>query len=62
MLCTQEHYDAIAFFEKTYIGRNDKEPKELWKIGQIFQDGERNKQFQMFFSGYMLGRATYMNQ
>lgn len=61
MLGTQEHYDIIAFFEKSYPGRNDKESKELWRIGQVFQHGDRNNEFKMFLSGYMLGRLNYMN-
>ena len=59
MLGTKEHYDLIAFFEKTFIGRNDKEPKEMWSKGYVFQDGMRNIQFQMFLSGYMLGKAEH---
>ena len=64
MIGTKEHYDVIEFFETKGLphGRNDKEPKELWLKGQIYQDGKRNNEFQMFFAGYMLGRLNYMNQ
>lgn len=60
MLFTKEHYELIAQFEKSagkYF-RLDKEPKELWKRGQIFQNGEANNAFKMYCEGFAYGRAV----
>lgn len=57
MLFTKEHYDLLAQFERTFHGeRLDKEPQELWSIGQIYQSGEINKLFLAYRMGYAFGK------
>ena len=61
MLMAKEHYDVIAQFEKDckkFINRTDKEPKELWARGLVYQDGRTNEMFLMFRSGYSFGKAV----
>lgn len=58
MLKTQEHYDLMAQFETEFRGaRFDKEPKELWCRGVIYQDGGVNALFLAYRRGYALGKA-----
>ena len=59
---SKEHYDILEMFEKSYNHmRLDKESKELWQSGVIYQDGEVNKLYQSFILGYSLGRLVYNN-
>lgn len=55
MLFTKEHYDLMAQFDRQFPGRLDKEPKELWAKGNIYQDGNRNELFLAFRRGYAYG-------
>lgn len=57
-LFAQEHYDLIAMFEREFSGRFDKEPKEIWKNGYIYQDGNVNQMFLAYRKGYAFGRAA----
>lgn len=58
-LGSKEHYELIAQFEKDFgPARFDKEPKELWAKGIVYQDGEMNKLFMAFRLGYSLGKAV----
>lgn len=57
MLKTQEHIDLIAMFEREHKGRHDKEPKELWPMGRIYQNGEMNELFLAYRRGYAYGKA-----
>jgi len=58
MLKTQEHYDLMAQFEKQFKGcRLDKEPKDDWPRGIIYQNGQTNELFRAYRLGYALGRA-----
>lgn len=62
MLKTQEHIDLIAMFEREFSGhRLDKEPKNLWTIGRIYQDGQLNEIFLAYRRGYAFGKATHIN-
>lgn len=55
---TQEHYDIIAMFEKLGLGvRYEKEAKELWQKGHVFQHGETNNLFLAFRHGVAFGKA-----
>lgn len=57
-IITKEHYDLIAMFEKEYPnGRHDKEPKDLWLKGNVYQDGKLNELFIAYRKGYAFGRA-----
>lgn len=59
MLKTKEHYDLMAYFERTHKGyRHDKEAKQLWPKGIIYQDGKLNELFQEFSRGYALGKLA----
>lgn len=58
MLKTQEHYDLIAQFDKEFKGsRLDKEPKDSWARGIVYQDGRINEMFLVYRKGYALGKA-----
>jgi hypothetical protein len=57
---TKEHQDIIKAFENLYTGRFDKEDKETWAKGYVYQDGELNKQFIAFRNGYSAGRSAYL--
>jgi hypothetical protein len=58
MLKTKEHYDLISQFEKEHSGRFDKEPKESWPRGIVYQDGRVNELFLAYRRGYSLGKAA----
>jgi len=56
-LKSKEHYDLLLHFEKDFKEvRLDKEPKELWEHGTIYEDGMVNKLFDAYRKGYSLGR------
>jgi hypothetical protein len=59
MLNTKEHYDLMAQFEKEFKHcRLDRErDKELWKAGQVYENGETNELFKAYRIGYTLGRV-----
>ena len=59
MLKSKEHYELMAQFEKTVIpGRCDKESKDLWPKGIVYQDGQVNKMFLAFRMGYSFGKVA----
>jgi len=59
-ITSQEHYDVIAQFEKGNWGyRLDKEPKDQWAKGHIYQHGELNQLFLAFRKGYALAKCVY---
>jgi hypothetical protein len=59
MLKTREHQDLMAQFEKDCKpGRTDKEAKEDWARGIIYQDGHVNELFKIYRMGYAFGKAT----
>ena len=60
MLGTKEHYDVMAQFEQQFKHRRlDREKdKALWKIGQVYQDGQVNDLFGVFLRGYQLGKQV----
>lgn len=48
----------MAQFEKDCKpGRTDKEPKEMWARGIIYQAGEVNELFKIYRMGYAFGKA-----
>jgi len=57
MLKSQEHYDLMSAFERTHRGRMDKEPKESWSRGIIYQDGHVNELFLAYRNGYAYSQA-----
>lgn len=60
MLKTQEHYALMESFERVYKGRRlDKELKDMWPRGVIYQDGQVNELFLAYRLGYALGKAKH---
>lgn len=59
MLVTKEHYDLLAQFEREHSGRFDKEAKEFWPRGIIYQDGHMNELFLSYRRGYAFAVADY---
>jgi hypothetical protein len=58
-LLGKEHYELIAQFDKTFEHfRLDKEPKDLWPAGHIYQDGYVNNLFAAFRLGFAHGKAV----
>lgn len=63
MLKTQEHYDLMAQFEREFKGRRlDKEAKDLWPMGRVYQDGQLNELFLAYRQGYALGKVMSREQ
>lgn len=59
MLTSKEHYDVLAQFEKQFSHKRlDKEPKERWSKGNIYQDGNVNDLFIAFRNGVAYGKAA----
>jgi len=60
MLMTKEHYDLMGQFEREHRGRRmDRESKELWPRGIIYQDGHVNELFAAYRRGYAFAVADY---
>lgn len=57
MLQTKEHYDLMAAFERCHVERFDKETKDLWPKGIIYQDGRVNALFLAYRRGYAYAKA-----
>lgn len=59
MLKTQEHADLMAMFEREFKGRRlDRESKEMWPMGVIYQDGHVNELFLAYRRGYAYAKAV----
>ncbi len=59
MIGTKEHYDLIVQFDRQFKHlRLDKEDKEFWRKGHVYQDGHVNQFYGAFFQGYALGKAA----
>lgn len=57
-LFSKEHYELLAMFEREFKHRRlDKEPKELWPKGVVFQDGHVNELFVAYRSGAAFASA-----
>ena len=60
MLGQREHYALMEMFEKEYTGqRTDKENKELWAKGYLYQDGHTNTLFLAYRKGYAFAKCLY---
>ncbi len=58
MLNTKEHYDIMSQFEILFNHcRLDKENKELWGKGRVYQDGKVNDLFLAYRLGYSFGKT-----
>jgi len=59
---SQEHYDILKQFEKIYYHLFlEREKFEMWKNGQVYQNGEANNLYKAFIHGYSCGRRAYLN-
>ncbi len=66
MLGTKEFLDVLDMFERTYakqyvqIGSAglQREPQENWQRKFYYADGNLNKAFHAYLSGYSLGKFT----
>lgn len=55
---SQEFYDLVAMFDREFKGsRLDKEAKDMWSKGHVYQSGETNNLFLAYRKGYALGTA-----
>lgn len=54
-LGTKAHEELMRQFESLKPGRVDREAKELWKDGHVYQNGEVNNLFLMFRQGVAYG-------
>lgn len=58
-LTSKEHYDLMAQFERDCKpGRTDKEPKEMWARGIVYQDGHVNEFFKIYRMGYAYRKSV----
>lgn len=59
-LGSKAHSDIMEVFERTFKGmRLDKEAKDVWTKGCIYQNGEVNQLFLAFRIGVEFGRTYY---
>lgn len=59
MLNTKEHIDLMNMFEREFKGRRlDKETKQDWARGIVYQDGMTNELFLTYRKGYAFGKAV----
>ena len=57
MLFSREHYDLMSVFERQFKHRRqDKESKEMWARGVIYQDGHVNELFLAYRLGFAYGK------
>ena len=62
MLNTQEHIDLMTMFEREFKGmRLDRETKDLWPRGRVYQNGETNEMFLAYRKGYAFGKAIHQS-
>ncbi len=62
MLKSKEHYELMANFDREFSGcRLDKESKDLWPNGVVYQDGRANELFLAYRRGYALAKALEVN-
>lgn len=56
---SKEHYEILEQFEKNFKGmRLDRENKSLWKMGQVYENGETNNLYKAYILGYSFGRIN----
>jgi len=54
-----EHYELIKCFDSLFRHlRLDKEPKDMWAKGRVYQSGEANDLFLAFRHGAAYGKAV----
>ena len=56
---SREHYAIMEQFEREfYHARLDRETKELWAQGNVYQHGGTNDLFSAYLRGYAFGKAV----
>lgn len=60
MLLTKEHYALMDSFEREHKHRrlSREKSKELWKSGNVYEDGQVNDLFLAYRKGYALGTVS----
>jgi len=59
MVGSQEFYELVAMFDREFKGsRLDKEAKDIWPKGYVYQNGETNNLFLAYRKGFAYGKAT----
>lgn len=62
-LGSKEHYEVISLFERIYKVTNPRyESREIQEKGFIYQNGELNRRFIDFRSGYAAAKCVYQQQ
>jgi len=60
---SKEHDEMMKQFEKDHgYSGYEKEDRSWWNKAIFYQNGEINKLFLMYKSGYSFGRCVYLNQ
>ena len=55
---SSEFYELVAMFDREYRGhRLDKEAKDMWPKGYVYQNGEVNQLFLAYRRGVALGKS-----
>ena len=52
-----DHEEVMRAFEALRPGRVDREPREGWRRGRIYQEGHVNELFLWYRQGHALGLA-----
>lgn len=56
---SKDFYELLEMFEKEFSGyRLDREAKEFWAKGNVYQSGETNALFLAYRRGVAYGRAA----
>ena len=59
VLTSKEHYELIEMFEREFTGyRLDKEAKQFWAKGNVYQSGETNALFLAYRRGFAYGKVA----
>jgi hypothetical protein len=59
LLKSHDHYEMMAMFDRLFKGRRlDKEAKDMWPRGHVYQDGHTNELFLAFRQGVAYGQAA----
>jgi len=60
-LNSREHDDLMRHFEREFKHRRltREKDRELWKTGNIYEDGHVNETFLTYRRGYALAKAIY---
>ena len=60
---SQEFYELVAMFDREFKGsRLDKEAKDMWPKGHVYQHGEVNQLFLAYRRGVALGKSLALSQ